>query len=51
MTTYYITLSAGTSNAMMMSMPTMQNFIEIKQTLNAIKSHLKGHMINRIVHW
>ena len=29
---------------------TMQFFIEIMSTLKAIKSHLKGHMINRILH-
>ena len=42
MTTCYITLLAGTSNN--------ANFRGNKQDLKAIKSHLKGHMIIRILH-
>ena len=49
MTTNYITLSAGTSNVMGISLTTMQIFRN-KQTLKAVKSHLKGYMINRILH-
>ena len=49
MTTYYITLSAGTNNVVTMSVTTMQFFSKIEQTLKAIKSHLKGHNINRIL--
>ena len=45
MTTRYIILSAGTSNIMMMSVTTVQIFHSNKQTLKAIKSHFKGHMI------
>ena len=51
MTTYHITLSVGTSNVAMRSVTTMQIFLEIKQTLKPIKWHLKGHMINKILHW
>ena len=50
MTTRYITLSTGTSKAMMTSVDNNANFHGDKQTLKAIKSHLKGHMINRILH-
>ena len=49
MTTRYITLSAGASNIMAMSVTKMQIFVEIKQFWKAQKSHLKGHMINRIL--
>ena len=51
MTIRYITLSAGTSNIMTTSVTTMQIFIETKQTFKAIKSHLKGNMMNRILQW
>ena len=43
-TTRYITLSAGTNNAMMTSVTTMQIFIEINEQC------IKGHMISRILH-
>ena len=44
MTTRYITLSAGTSNALTISVTFT------KHALKAKKSHLKDHMINRILH-
>ena len=47
MTTRYITLSAGTSKVMTTSVTAMQIFMEIKQTFKAIKSHLKGPIIEQ----
>ena len=49
MTTRYITLSAGASNTMTTSVTTMQIFIAINTLWGRWKSHLKGHMINRIL--
>ena len=43
MTTHYRTLLAGASNIMMISVTILQIFMKIKQTLKAMKSHLKGH--------
>ena len=49
MTTRYITLSTGTSNVMTTSVTPMFS-IKNKITLKAINSHLKGNMINIILH-
>ena len=46
MTICYIPLLAGTSNVTTIHYNN-SNFDGNKQTLKAIKSHLKGHMINR----
>ena len=48
MTTHYIKLSVGTSNVMTTSVTTMQIFMDIKQTLKAIKSHLIKGSLNNI---
>ena len=40
---------AGTSNVKTTSVTTIQIFMDKKQNLKAIKSHLKGHMINIIL--
>ena len=50
MTTRVLTLSAGTSNVMTMSVTTMHFSVEILSILKAKKALLKGHMINRILH-
>ena len=50
MTTRYITLSTVTSNVRTTSVTTMQFFVEINKHCRRLKSHLKGHMKNRILH-
>ena len=50
MTTRVITLWRVHVTSLTMSMSAMHFLIEIMFILKAIKSHLKGHMINRILH-
>ena len=51
MTTRIITLWCIHVRSLAMSVSTMHFLAEIKFILMAIKSHLKGHMINRILHF
>ena len=46
---HYITTFMGTCNVMT-PVTTMQFFIKVMSSLRAMKPHLNGHMIYRIIH-